>query len=227
MKKFFILFLVMFVGPGYATTVNIDWVLDGNNFAQTTCQTGGDLILPATTPTKRGYVFRGWQYDVLYGSVSQSGTPTPTNPIYPVFVPLGNTVLRAIGGDSNLIADSYDPTTGKITRRVGMRVLNGTETITDGGSVAYWGVHYTYFNNIKMSSPLALYSHWIQGTYSSSSGSYASISGTTYFAFNKASLSGITTTEAVKQWIAAQYEAGTPVTVYYPLKTPVEEIYAQ
>ena len=32
-----------------------------------------------------------------------------------------------------------------------------------------------------------------------------------------------TTVEDFQQYLAAQYAAGTPVTVYYPLETPVEE----
>ena len=70
-----------------------------------------------TNPTKYGYHFVGWQQNDVVGSWSQSGTPTPTNPIEPTFRQFGNTVLRALGSGDNFIADTYDPTTGKITRR--------------------------------------------------------------------------------------------------------------
>lgn len=43
----------------HATTVDIDWMVDNITYAQTTCEYGNDLNLPAT-PTKYGYVFRGW-----------------------------------------------------------------------------------------------------------------------------------------------------------------------
>ena len=68
---------------------------------QTTCEIGGDLILPATPPAKYGYTFKGWN--------------------------AGDLVLRAIKRDTDVIADSYDITTRKITRRVGIKVLDGTE----------------------------------------------------------------------------------------------------
>ena len=62
-------------------------------------------------------------YTSATGTVTQNGTPTPTNPIEPIFYQQGDMVLRKVGD----IADSYDATTGKITRRVGVKVLNGTE----------------------------------------------------------------------------------------------------
>ena len=39
----------------------MDWLNeDGTNYTQTTCEAGGDIILP-TAPTKRGYTFMGWK----------------------------------------------------------------------------------------------------------------------------------------------------------------------
>lgn len=50
---------LLFVTASVAETININW-MDGNTtYAQTTCEIGGDIILP-TTPTKRGYTFKGW-----------------------------------------------------------------------------------------------------------------------------------------------------------------------
>lgn len=50
---------MLFVTAAVADTININW-MDGNTtYAQTTCEIGGDIILP-TTPTKRGYTFKGW-----------------------------------------------------------------------------------------------------------------------------------------------------------------------
>ncbi len=62
-------------------------------------------------------------YTSATGTVTQNGTPTPDAPVYPTFYTQGNMTLRKVGD----YADSYDATTGKITRRVGYKVLNGTE----------------------------------------------------------------------------------------------------
>ena len=62
-------------------------------------------------------------YESATGTGSQTGTPTPEHPIEPVFYTQGDMVLRAVGD----YKDSYDATTGKITRRVGVKELNGTE----------------------------------------------------------------------------------------------------
>lgn len=49
----------LFIGAAIAETININWINDGETYAQTTCEIGGDVILP-TTPTKRGHTFKGW-----------------------------------------------------------------------------------------------------------------------------------------------------------------------
>ena len=59
MKRVLILLSILFCGIAYAATETINWYMDGQTYATTTCQTGGDIILP-TTPTKRGYTFKGW-----------------------------------------------------------------------------------------------------------------------------------------------------------------------
>lgn len=225
-----------FCGIAHATTVNYNWLVDGTNYAQTTCETGDDLILPTPSPTKYGYHFVGWVESEISGSWSQSGTPTPQNPIEPVFKPFSNTVLRAIGSGDDFVADSYDPETRTITRRIGVKVLDGTETWVHLDS---WSGTYHTFRNVAAitdnascgaSSPAVLYSsHFTAATVSGadrfpqadntiSLGSMAHASYTLWIranAYNNA--------VDFKQWLADQYNAGTPVTVYYPLATPTEE----
>ena len=202
-----------------ANTVNINWLVDGETYAQTTCATGADLILP-TAPTKYGYTFQGWHFDEIVGAVSQQGTPTPTNPVYPVFLQFGNTVLRAVGSGNNLIADSYDPTTGKITRRIGVKVLNGTESFTVN---AYNSGASVFMTQITNSTP-SLCSHFSYDSnknWMSLQNNYFGMRGTArqvYFRDDR-----FTTGNDFKAWLSAQYDAGTPVTVYYPLDTPLEE----
>lgn len=49
-----------------ADTINVNWVVDGANYANTTCETGGDLILPQNTPSKYGHTFVGWRQPIYY-----------------------------------------------------------------------------------------------------------------------------------------------------------------
>lgn len=41
-------------------SIDIKWMVDGNLYSQSTCEYGGDVILP-TNPTKRGHTFVGWR----------------------------------------------------------------------------------------------------------------------------------------------------------------------
>ena len=245
MKKFFVLLCVPFVGIAHATTVNIDWLMDGSTYAQTTCETGGNFALPTPTPTKYGYHFVGWQQNIISGSWSQSGTPTPTNPIEPTFRQIGNTVLRAVGIGNNKIADTYDPSTGKITRRVGVVVLDGTEnwrTVTSymksDAFAAYILVNDMIIANttIVLSNALQYstapiwenvgYPNTVLGSQAASKGQVLvnvanDILGITDYTEETTS----TATSKLKTWLADQHTNGTPVTVYYPLARPVEENY--
>jgi hypothetical protein len=225
MKKIFITICTGFglCNATFATTVNYNWLVDGTNYAQTTCETGDDLILPTPSPTKYGYHFVGWVESEIFGSWSQSGTPTPQNPIEPVFKPFLNTVLRAVGSGDNFVADSYDPETRTITRRIGVKVLDGTENIT------------IYSGNV-MNVPLTGYWHdnsaygyctHYEGVVSRVTAANMSVG-----QFKMAATSTVnalylktpyTSANDFKSWLADQYNAGTPVTVYYPLATPTEE----
>ncbi|MBR3510536.1 MAG: InlB B-repeat-containing protein [Alphaproteobacteria bacterium] len=60
MKKFLILLFVIFIcSIAHADTETINWYVDGNTYATTTCEIGGGVSLP-DEPTKYGYDFIGW-----------------------------------------------------------------------------------------------------------------------------------------------------------------------
>lgn len=59
MKRFLILFGLLFCTAVFAETITINWGVNNQTYTTTTCETGNDVILPAT-PTKRGHVFKGW-----------------------------------------------------------------------------------------------------------------------------------------------------------------------
>ena len=220
MKIFLIILFILFTGATRAETVNIDWLANDTTYTASTCELGGDLIIPATNPTKYGYTFRGWQYNEIYGTGVQTGTPTPTDPIEPVFKPFGNTVLRAIGG----YADSYDPVTGKITRRIGVKVLNGTELWSTTGTN-----YYTYVSALDGSTSKIGLSNYFQCTNTNSGATGKFVFGGT--PNNGNILFAVTKTwPSVSDWnafLAERYAADQPVTIYYKLATPVEESFVQ
>jgi hypothetical protein len=150
------------------------------------------------------------------GTVMQNGTPSPTNPIEPVFYKQGDMVLRKVGN----IADSYDATTGKITRRIGMMILTGTE---------YWkyvsGSNYSGFQVTPnpalayRTTTLFVSTHFPGKPYSAQQNPSCGLIFSSYMYFNN----GTEDVAAWKQWLAQQYAAGTPVVVYYPLATETTE----
>ncbi len=169
------------------------------------------------------------------GTVVQDGTPTPTNPIYPVFYRQGDMVLRKVGD----YADSFDATTHKITRRVGVKVLDGTENwslqtypnyVMDGATT-FWNVGAIQDNlSVRAERPAIGISNYLINAPVSSAGSTPKIANS--FSIGSTAhtvhtlwmrIEGEKTVAEWKQWLADQYNAGTPVTVYYPLATPVEE----
>jgi len=57
-----------------ADTMNVNWMVDGSVYDTSTCTVGGDLIIPATTPTKYGYHFVGWGPYSLLEYIESDGT---------------------------------------------------------------------------------------------------------------------------------------------------------
>ena len=166
------------------------------------------------------------QYVSATGTGVQDGTPTPTNPIYPKFFQQGSMILRKVGE----YADSFDATTHKITRRVGVKVLDGTNyrftNIDPQGEHKHWFyanssqtflIQYLTESNFN----IVLSSHFIGGS-KQAAGTTMTRSGFGYVEFLAEAI-GATTVEEANSFLTEQYAAGTPVTVWYPLETPVEE----
>ncbi len=62
-----------------ADQITINWGVDSSIYDTTTCEIVGDVALP-TTPTKRGYIFRGWQKNYNRGTFDNwSSVPSNTN----------------------------------------------------------------------------------------------------------------------------------------------------
>ena len=156
-------------------------------------------------------------YTTATGTVTQNGTPTPENPITPTFYTQGNMVLRKVGD----IADSYDASTGKITRRVGVKVFDGTEDWSPSSlntRVLIAGARDAW--NAVSSKPFFA---TISTGLASSSTNPNTCFFSSDFVMNFAEQVNI---QNWKSYLAEQYAAGTPVTVWYPLATATTEDWA-
>ena len=62
MKRFVLCLFGIFICLGaIAETITINWLNENKTISSTsTCTIGGDVVMPNTTPTKRGYTFRGY-----------------------------------------------------------------------------------------------------------------------------------------------------------------------
>ena len=159
-------------------------------------------------------------YATATGTITQSVNPKPTNPIEPTFYTQGDMVLRKL---NDTYVDTYDASTGKITRRVGVKVLNGTEE--------FWGETGRYYYNAMpgckadagVVTPRSSHFRGVStetGWTSVRDGQFKKGSKDCTFLFV---LESSATSQAFKDWLAEQYANGTPVTVYYPLANEVEE----
>ena len=73
MKRLIILLFVLFYDAVHAQTINIDWLVDNSVYNQSTCEYGGDLIVP-TAPIKYGYTFNGWESFTPIEYLESTGT---------------------------------------------------------------------------------------------------------------------------------------------------------
>jgi len=218
MKKFIILCIALFATPAIAQTIN--WYVDNEIYQITTCS-GGDDVTPPSAPARRGYTFTGWRdTSIIIGTWAQSGSPTPDNPTYPTFYQDGDLILRAVGSGNDFVADIYSASTGIITRRIGVKVFDGTEEwrASDGSG---W---YTGITNKKPEKIRAFCTH-----YQYSSATMANAPDKSLVTFTSENIgikdSAFTSADDLKQFLADQYAAGTPVTIYYQLATPTLENY--
>ena len=123
--------------------------------------------------------------------------------------------------------DEQEVISGSVTRNVGVKVLDGTESWSrasnQDGSANY--VFYTQLNDKKIGNnqPM-LCTHYVY----MGSASYVTLT-TGKFLSNSANTSvyfdggSITTVTNWKNWLATQYANGTPVIVIYPLATETTE----
>ena len=61
MKRFIFLLLVPIPVTVFARTETTEWWVNGEVYATTSCETGGDISTPPQNPTKKGHTFQGWE----------------------------------------------------------------------------------------------------------------------------------------------------------------------
>ena len=160
-------------------------------------------------------------YTSATGTGVQNGTPTPDNPIEPTFYKQGNMILRKVGD----YADTYDASAGKITRRVGVKVLDGSEAWRVYSANAYATNPYfstTVTNLLVGGTPdTKLFCNMLtSGNIGSSTIYKVQYTGGGFFVQPS---NDMLTVENFKSWLVQQYSAGTPVTIYYPLAEETTE----
>lgn len=134
------------------------------------------------------------------------------------------------------IADSYNPLTGEYVQRVGKLVLDGTEDWTENNKYEDTNISIRFVSTIiqNLVKPAVgndivaniKCSHYVEKT--------TQILGSNYLEGVAVSSSGglsirdfFEDAAGFKSFLAAQYEAGTPVTVFYELAEPITTIINQ
>jgi len=115
--------------------------------------------------------------------------------------------------------DEQNITTGAITRRVGVKVLDGTEDWRKNVSLADTRNAFSTNLNFVPQSKVSYCTHLPNVTSTNLDGVYLGVG----MNFILGSSSNITTAEQFKAWLAEQYANGTPVIVVYPLAEPTTE----
>ncbi len=163
-----------------------------------------------------------YDYTSATGTGVQNGTPTPENPIEPVFFRQGDMILRAVGD----YKDTFDATTGKITRNVGVKVFDGTENW--GENSTYGVTDHTYLaRNVvafRQNSKNGFSNYFENKRAVTEAGTNTpGVYFGTQISFFTGASSTWDTIEKWKQFLAQQYANGTPLIVYYPLETETTE----
>lgn len=125
-------------------------------------------------------------------------------------------------------ADEVDVVAGTVTRRVGMKVLTGEESVGLVSAATYYG--YIPVDDPRMARGTrnqAVSTHfvWVEGTHPERTlGSvWCGWYGNGQRLYITPTDQTLNTGEKIKAWLAAQYTAGTPVIIWYPLAEPVTE----
>lgn len=158
----------------------------------------------------------------VYGNGQQTGTPTPKEPIMPTFCGTLD------GTDWKIPITCTGQTTplylGEVStvRRVRKLVLTGTETFAATTASTHYRCRTTLVPKATTQSTIAVLSTHYYASAGARDGTITLTSdgGSVYFTDD----TNAVTDETFKSYLAAQYAAGTPVTVWYVLAEPTTGI---
>jgi hypothetical protein len=142
---------------------------------------------------------------------------------------IGNTATAEMLLKVGDYQDVQEILAGDVTRKVGVKVLDGTENWTEKDQYNRVSIQITDMLNSTSPRTLPAFCNYFENLHNSESIStvtagqfYLSAPQRVYFHINQST----TTAEQFKQWLAEQYANGTPVIVIYPLATPTTEVVA-
>lgn len=171
----------------------------------------------------------------LKGQMEQNGTPTPTTPIQPSECGDLETVGVKVGQYKIPISSAGQTTTvylGEVetTRRIKKLVLTGEENTWVRSGAASNTFYFEVADYLRQRINITICSHYtsqanIGGGAEMRDGNvsfYANAGHTGQYFFVRDS--NLATVTDLKSYLAAQYAAGTPVTIWYVLATPTTGI---
>lgn len=158
---------------------------------------------------------------IIYGNMQQSGTPTPSSPIYPSecgeLVSSNYTIPVISGG----VTTSIDLSAVQSTRCINKVVLTGGETWQnyEGENAIRYNTSPIISNGMPMTTIIC--SHFAFGGFTATNGNAGEITGTNSSAVFRIYLwSNIETLSDWQSYLATQYANNTPVTIWYILAEP-------
>ena len=199
---------------------------------------GGEVIcdlLPAKNESDEAGL-----YDLISGNFYRATSETlvagdEVNDYEPAVV--GDPEVLTVGTQTATVPDLYavgdyrdevDLVSGPVTRRVRRKVLTGEESVGLVSAATYYGrirVDDPQMPTAARNQAVSTHFVWVEGTHPERTlgsvwcGWYG---GEQYLYFTPTDQT-LNTGEKIKAWLAAQYAAGTPVIIWYPLATPTIE----
>lgn len=180
-------------------------------FVDAAGQQGNKLSMVATIDSGISYVRLSYGIDDTEAMIEKGSTTTDYQPYVPpqtASVPM----LLSVGD----YADEAEIISGGVMRKVGVKVLDGTEAWTLNGTMRY----------VLTISDMATLSGRTEGMCTHFSYAGSSANAGTYFLTSTRRLfvhTGVETVDDFKAWLASEYANGTPVIVVYPLATATTE----
>lgn len=158
-------------------------------------------------------------YDGSHYSLATVGTPEVLSVTADGATPQTASVadLFAVGD----YKDTHELISGAVTRRVGIKVLNGTESISGGQTIGSLINPKISISNAVSGTKSVICSHFKDGQMTQDAIKLESKKATFYVA-----LADFPNNSAFGTWLAAQYAQGTPVIIVYPLATETTETVA-